>query len=76
MCVTFVVFTDCERCTRPTSTNPGSMEAREYGLTRETRFVARCLDVVAVAGPMWASWCVFGGAGFFRASQELAFSNS
>ena len=29
-------FTDCESCTRPISTNPGSMEAGEYGLTRGT----------------------------------------
>ena len=35
--VTFVVFTDCESCTRPIS---GSMEAREYGLTRGTCFLA------------------------------------
>ena len=38
VCVTFVVFTECESCTRPISTNPGSMEAREYGLTRGTCF--------------------------------------
>ena len=31
VCVTFVVFTDWESCTRPISTNPGSMEAGEYG---------------------------------------------
>ena len=37
-CVTFVVFTDCESCTRPISTNPVSMEAGEYGLTRVTWF--------------------------------------
>ena len=49
-CVTFVVFTDCESCTGPISTNPGSMEAGEYGLTRGTCFVARRLEVVAVAG--------------------------
>ena len=65
VCVTFVVFTDCESCTRPISTNPGSMEAGEYGLTRGARFIAVSLEVVAVAGLMWASWCVFGGAGFF-----------
>ena len=41
VCVTFVVFTDCESCTRPISTNPGSMEAGEYGLTRGTYFVFR-----------------------------------
>ena len=62
MCVTFVVFTDYESCTWPISTNPGSIEAGEYGLTRGTRVFARCLEVVAVAGLMWVSWCVFGGA--------------
>ena len=36
VCVTFVVFTDCENYTRPISTNSGSMEAGEYGLTRGT----------------------------------------
>ena len=34
VCVTFVIFTDCESCTRSISTNPGSMETGEYGLTR------------------------------------------
>ena len=43
------------------------MEAGEYGLTRGTDFVAVCLEVIAVAGLMSISWCVFGGAGFFRA---------
>ena len=58
------------------STNPGSMEAGEHGLTRATWFFARRLEVVAAAGRMWVSWCVFGGAGFFRAFHEFAFSNS
>ena len=40
------------------------MEAGEYGLTRGTRFVARRLEVVAVAGVLWISWCVLGPAGF------------
>ena len=40
------------------------MEAGEYGLTRETCFVARRLEVVAVAGLLWISWCVLGAAGF------------
>ena len=62
--VTFVVFTDCESCTRPISTNPGSMEAGEYGLTRGTCFVAHRLEVVAVAGLLWISLC-FGWGGFF-----------
>ena len=68
VCVTFVVFTDCESCTRailPISTNPGSMEAGEYGQTLVTCFVARLLEVVAVAGLLWISCCVLGGADFF-----------
>ena len=69
MCDTeFVVFTDCEEsCARPISTNPVSMEAGEYGLTRGTCFFSRRFEVVAVAGLMWVSWRAFGGAGFFRA---------
>ena len=57
-------FTDRESCTRPISTNPGSMEAGEYGLTRGMCFVACRLEVVAVAGLLWISWCVLGTAGF------------
>ena len=38
VCVTFVVFTDCESCTRTISQNPGSTEAGEYRLTRGTCF--------------------------------------
>ena len=64
VCVTFVVFTDCGSCTRPISTNPGFMEAGEYGLTRGACFVARRLEVVAVAGLLWISWCVLGAAFF------------
>ena len=41
------------------------MEAGEYGLTRGTCFVASRLEVVAVAGLLWISWCVLGGADFF-----------
>ena len=66
VCVTWVVFTDYESCTRPISTNPGSMEAGQYGLTRGTCFVACHLEVVLVAGLLWISWCVLGAAGFFR----------
>ena len=50
VCVTFVVLTDCESCTRPISTNPVSMEAGEYGLTRVTCFLASRLELYAVAG--------------------------
>ena len=52
------------------------MGPSEYGLTRGTCFFARRLDVVAVAGLMWVSWCVLGGAGFFLVFQVTTFSNS
>ena len=58
VCVTFVVLTDCESSKRPISTNPGSMEAGEYGLTREMCFVPHRLDVIAFPGLLWISWCV------------------
>ena len=61
VCVTFVVVTDCKSCTKPVSTSPRSMEADDYGLTRGTCFVARRLEVVAVAGVLWISWCVWVG---------------
>ena len=64
LCATYVVFTYCESCTRPISTNPGPMEAGEYGLTRGTCCVARRLQLVAVARLLWISWCVFGGVDF------------
>ena len=41
------------------------MEARDYELPREMCFVARGLEVVAVAGLLWVSWCVLGGDNFF-----------
>ena len=71
--IEFVVFTDCESCTRPISTNPVSMEAGEYGLTRGTWFFARRLEGVAVAGLLWLSRCVFGEAGFFLVFQATTF---
>ena len=66
VCVAFVVYTDCESCTRPISTNTvsTSMEAGEYGLTHGTCFVARRLEVVEVARLLCNSWCVLGAAGF------------
>ena len=45
------------------------MEAGEYGLTRGMLFFAHRLELVAVAGLMWVSRCVFGGAGFFLVFQ-------
>ena len=75
---TDVVFSirTCESCTRPISTNPGSMVASEYGLTRWTCFVAHRLDVVAVAGLLWISWCVFGGANFSVFFFRFCFSSN
>ena len=64
LCVIFLVFTSCESCTKPISTNAGSIEASEYGLTRRACFVARRLEVVAVARPLWISLCVSAAAGF------------
>ena len=64
VCVTFVVFTNCESCTRPITTNPGSMDAGQYALTRVTCFVARCLELVVVAGLLSISLCVLGAADF------------
>ena len=51
--------TDYESCTRPIYSNPGSMEAGEYELTRGTRFVASRLEVVAVTGLLWLFRGVF-----------------
>ena len=36
VCVTLDVLTDCESCTKPIYTNPGSVKAGEYGLMRGT----------------------------------------
>ena len=69
-------FTDCESCTRPISINPGSMEAGKHGLTRRTCFVARRLEVVAVAGLLWISWCVLCRADFFRVFFSILFSSN
>ena len=45
-------FTHCESCT----------EAGEYSIRRRTCFFACRLEVTAVAGRLWNSWCVWGGA--------------
>ena len=52
------------------------MEAGEHALTREARFVAVCLEVVAVAGLMWVSWCVWGTADFFMFFYLILFFSS
>ena len=38
---------------------------REYGLTRGTCFLVYRLEMDAVAGLLWISWCVLGGADLF-----------
>ena len=63
-CVKVDDFTDCESCSRPISTNPEYMGESEYGLMRGACFVARRPEVVAVAGLLWNSWCVFGAPGY------------
>ena len=55
---------DCESSTRPISSNLGSVEAGESGLTCWTCFISRHLEVVAVAGLLWSPWCASGAAGF------------
>ena len=52
------------------------MEAGEYGLTRGTCFVAHSREVIAVAGLLWISWCVLGGADFFRLFFRFFSSNA
>ena len=52
------------------------MEAGEYGLTRGTCFVARRLEVVAVAGLLWISWCVLDAAGFVFFRSFFFFSSN
>ena len=39
-------------------------EACDYGLPRRTCFVARRLELVAVAGLLWISWYVLGREDF------------
>ena len=76
VCVTFVVLNVCEGCTKPVSTKTEPKVAGKYELPRGTCFVARRLEVVAVAGLLWISWCVLGAAEFFRVLDEFSFSNS
>ena len=71
--IELVVLTDCESCTRPTSTNPGSIEAGEHALTCGASVLALRLEVVTVAGLLWIQWCVFGVADSFMLSMSLHF---
>ena len=72
VCITLVVYTACESCTRPIPTNPGSSEAGEYGLTRATCFVARRHEVVTVVGLLWIWWCAFGGVFWYGGISGLS----
>ena len=47
--IEFIVYTDCDGCTTPISTNPVSMQAGAYGRTRGTCFFVRRLEVVALS---------------------------
>ena len=62
-------FTDCESCTRPIFTNPGSVEAGEFRLTRGTCFANRWDEMVASWAAVDFVVC-FGSGGiscfFFR----------
>ena len=49
------------------------MDAGEYGLARGACFVARYLEVVAVAGLLWISWQVLGAAVFRGGGRALFF---
>ena len=49
------------------------MEAGECGRTLGTCFIARRLEVVAVAGLLLILWCVLGEAGFFRVFSSIFF---
>ena len=51
------------------------MEAGEYGLMRGLCFLECRLELDAVAGLLWISWCDMGEAEFFRAFHEFTFSN-
>ena len=47
------------------STNPGSMQAGQHGLTLGTSFFARSQELIAVARLLWISRCVLCAADFF-----------
>lgn len=53
MTLEFAIFTACDSCTWPTSTNPESTKAGELGLSCWTCFIASRLELVAVAVLLW-----------------------
>ena len=71
--VAFVVRTDCESCTRPISTNPGSMKAAEYFANAwDVFFLAPSRD--GRGRPAAAAFVVCSGwRGFFRVFVSSTF---
>ena len=76
VCETVVVFTDCESCTRPISTKPGSMEAGEYGLTLGTCFVRKTSRGGRGRRDAVVFIVCFGCGGFSGVFHDFTFSNS
>ena len=64
VCVTFVVFPDCESGTRPISITSESMEVDVYRLAHGTFIDTRRGEVGPVAKLLWISWCGLRAAGF------------
>ena len=52
------------------------MEVGEYGPTRGACFVVHRLEVVAVLGLLWISWCVLGGVDFLVFLFSIFFFSS
>ena len=63
-CLSAAYITDCECRSWPISTNLASTEAGELGLTRGKCFVARRLELAAVAVLLCFWWCISSAAGF------------
>ena len=74
--IEFVVFTDCESCTRPIATNPGFMEVGQYRLTRVTYFLACRRKLDAVAGLLWIRGVFWVGGRTFPCFFFFGFSFS
>ena len=75
MCVTFVVFTDCESCTRPISTPGIYGSGRVWANSWEVGFRAPSRGGRGRRAAVGFAVC-FGWGGFFRSFHEFAFSNS
>ena len=67
------MFTDCESCTRADFHKPGIYGSGRVWANAWDVFRRAPLEVVAVAGLLWISWCVLGGAIFFVFFSVLFF---